>query len=444
MIFDIFSLLLPLTSPYTITIQSRTPHLPMPNKDALYRSFNQLLGRLDLDDDKIGEMNSYNDQKKWEMLCSHSLMKVHQSPSFYLQRLRSHVGLKTSKSKTDVTETLRGLEVSLRTYSIDWLRNFLSEKNSLDTLDDSIDNNFTSEQFQILLQSLKVILTDSMGFSMMINHHKLVNDLVKVMPTVSTKNKCTILQLLTMACRKSQHGHDQILKSLKSNGGAEKLMEFLILDKKSKQMVISSTLNLMKAVVNSPIDLNYQVYLQYELRKIGLESRLQRLMLNESNLISEVIEEIKNYESMIINVNQLVKDREAFKERLKKTEATIMDEAGQSINRVRFTKRRKKKNLFEKGFVLKAFALKSLSQFFSLAPMDFHEKCLIKLIHRKFMFHKKEFSIFLLLFSRCRKEVRKLGRKMVKPKRQKKILKWTNFHRMRITRRKFYKNLLSE
>lgn len=248
--------------------------------------------------------------------------------------------LKETQLKTDVSETLRGLEVSLRTYSIEWLRNFLSEKHSLDTLVDLIDYNLPSDQFQILTQCLKVILSDSTGFSMVINHHKLLINLVKRLPIISAKNKCNVLQLLTMACEKSQQGHDQILKSLKLNGGFEQLMDFLTLDKKSEQMVISSTLNLIKAVVDSPIDLNYQVYLQFEFRKIGLENRLQRLMLNESTLISEVIEEITNYESMIINVNQLVKDREAFQERLRESRAT-MDKAGQSINRVRLTKPRK-------------------------------------------------------------------------------------------------------
>lgn len=313
----------------------------MPDKDVLYRSFNQLLGSLDLPDDKIEEMNSYDDHKKWEILCSRSLMKVHQSPAFYLQRLRSHVGLKAEQSKTDVTETLRGLEVSLRTYSIEWLRNFLSEKRSLDTLVDLIDYNLSSEQFQILTQCLRVVINDLKGFNMAINHHKLFDTLTKSLSIISTKNRCNVLHLLTMACEKSQLGHNQVLKSLKLNGGVEKLMDFLTLDKMNEQMAILSTINLTKAVVNSPIDLNYRVYLQYELRKIGFESHTKRLMLNESNLISEVIEEIKNYESMIINVNQLVKDREALEGRLKKAETTLMDAEGQSINCVRFTNLRK-------------------------------------------------------------------------------------------------------
>jgi hypothetical protein len=312
----------------------------MPDKDALYRSFNQLLGSLDLPDDKIEEMNSYDDHKKWDILCSRNLMKVHQSPGFYLQRLRSHVGLKGAQSKTDVTEMLRGLEVSLRTYTIEWLRNFLSEKHSLDTLVELIDNvNLSSEHFQILTQSFRVIISDSSGFEMAINHPKLLEALVKSLSTTTTKNRCNVLQLLALVGEKSEKGHERILKSLKSNGGIEKLMNMLTLANKSDQMVIVSTLNLINTVVNSPLDLNYRVYLQFEFQQIGFAARIERLMLNESSLMSEVIDEIKNYQSMIINVNQLAKDRAevgAFEKRLKKSESRLMDVEKQSINGVRF------------------------------------------------------------------------------------------------------------
>lgn len=335
MIFDISFL------PFLTLSLSRTPQLPMPDKDVLYRSFNQLLGSLDLPDDKIEEMNSYDDHKKWEILCSRSLMKVHQSPSFYLQRLRSHVGLKISQPKTDVTEMLRGLEVSLRTYTIEWFRNFLNEKGSLDALVDVIDANLSSENFQILTQILKVILNDSIGFDMAINHQQLFESLVKSLPNASSKIVCNIFQLMVVACEKSEKGHDRVLKSFKVNGGLEQLMDFLKLNSNYEQMVIVSTLNLIKTVINSPIDMNYRVYLQFEFLSIGLEDRIQRLMLNESNLILEAFEEIKNYESMIINVNQLVKDREqikALKERLEKAEAMLMDVERQSINYVRLSR----------------------------------------------------------------------------------------------------------
>lgn len=283
-------------------------------------------------------MNSYDDRKKWEILCSRSLMKVHQSPSFYLQKMRSHVGLKTAQPKTDVTETLRGLEVSLRTYSIEWFQNFLREKQALDAFQKFIEANLSAPQFQIVTQCLKVILSNSLGFDMAINHPKLVDILVKQIALVSMRNRCNILQLLAMACKKSSKGHERILKSLKSCDGAlDLLMDFLTLNSESEQMLMVATLNFIKVIVNSPIDLNYRVYLQFEFRQIGMESHIERLLLNESSLIAEVIEEIKSYESIIINVNQLVKDRDGVKV-FEEAEAKLMDVERQSINCVSLTK----------------------------------------------------------------------------------------------------------
>lgn len=374
----------------------------MPDKDALYRSFNQLLGSLDLPDDKIEEMNSYDDQKKWEILCSRSLMKAHQSPSFYLCRLRSHVGLKTVQLKTDVTEILRGLEVSLRTYSIEWFRNFLSEKHALETFVGLLNVDLSSEHFQILTNCLKAIMSDPVGFDMAINHRKLSDAMVSCLPKVSMKNRCNLLQLMSMACRKSSMGHERILKSLKSSdGGFGQLMDFLAINSKSCQMVIASTLHLIDAVVNSPLDMNYRVFLHYEFCQIGLDNRIERLRLNESFLTTEVIEEIKNFESMIINVNQLVKDRDESMAAARQNEAQK-----QSINCVRLTNLRDRLHCIRLGLAATQCCVKDVGEIFrieisdtiflsarllTLSPnptirrADLHEKCLIKLIHRKFM-----------------------------------------------------------
>ncbi|CRK90473.1 CLUMA_CG004171, isoform A, partial [Clunio marinus] len=325
-------LLLPLNQPPSIhqkphisrTMENGTPpQLPMPDKDVLQRSFNQLLGSLDLPDDKIKEMNSYDDHKKWEILCSRSLMKIHQSPSFYLQRLKRSIRVKMTQSKTDVTDILRGLEVSLRTYSIEYLKSFSDERNSLSKLVDFMtSSNLSSENFLIIIQSFKVIMNDANGFGKAINHQILTDNLVRYLPTLSIKNRCNILQLMVMACEKSQKGLDRVLKALKANGRFEILMDFLTLNKENEieQMVIVATLNLIKLIISLPIDLNY---------RIGLDKKLRVLTFNESNLTAEVIDEIKSFKSMIIDVNQLAKDRVEIKVKAK---AELMDGEKQSIN----------------------------------------------------------------------------------------------------------------
>jgi hypothetical protein len=122
MIFDIFlPFLLPSTistSPHTHTEtikQDTTTSLHGLIRKHLYRSFNQLLGSLDLDDDKIEGNESTARRNGRSFMFSKSLMKVHQSTGlFYLLRLRNDVELKKMmQSKMDLKRKLLGLEVSL-------------------------------------------------------------------------------------------------------------------------------------------------------------------------------------------------------------------------------------------------------------------------------------------------------------------------------------------
>lgn len=275
----------------------------MPDKDSLHRSFNQLLGSLDLPNDKIKEMNSYDNHKKWDILCSRCLMKVHQSPSAYLKRLK----------KSPTKETLRGLEVSLRTYSIEWLHDFLNQRKCLDIFVNIINiGNLSSENFQIALQCLRAILYSTTGFSIVINHPKLLDSLVTNLSNVSTKNQTLILQLLAFTCKKSVDGWTKILQLLKIDDAKRQLMDFLTI-KCNDYGLILATLNLIRIILESTIDIDFRIYLQYAFHVIGLNDRIERLMLNESNLILDVIDEITAYKSTIINVNQLIKDRDCIK-----------------------------------------------------------------------------------------------------------------------------------
>jgi Diaphanous GTPase-binding Domain/Diaphanous FH3 Domain len=311
------------------------------DKTSLHRSFNQLLGSLDLPNDKIEEMNSYDDHKKWEILCSRSLMKAHQSPGAYLERLRSHVGLKISPSK----DILRGLEVSLRTYTIEWLHEFLANRTSLDTLAVLVNKlSIEEENFHILLQCLRALSNDSFGCEKIINHLDLLQMVMASLRNAHDKNRVMILQLLANVCRKSMDGRRKVLKLLKATNGMDKtLIEFLSVPfshsfSDTHQLVIAATLKLINTLLTSITELNYAVYLQYDFHKIGLDNRIERLMLNESNLIPEVIDEITAYKSMIINVNQLIKDRdgiETLREQLEKAKVKIMEMEKQLINYVR-------------------------------------------------------------------------------------------------------------
>ncbi|CAO1429181.1 unnamed protein product [Diamesa serratosioi] len=128
----------------------------MPEHIELDDEYSELLCTLDLPPMKIKEMRSYSDDKKWEILYSNSLVKSQNTPLHYISRLNQLMRLSFFKTKHDTTEVLRGLEVSLRTYSVKWLRIFLNDKHKgLDTLTNISEPNakiLTQDNLQIVLQ----------------------------------------------------------------------------------------------------------------------------------------------------------------------------------------------------------------------------------------------------------------------------------------------------
>ena len=85
--------------------------------------------------------------KKWELICDQEQVNAREPPSTYLTKLRTYLDPSASKSakkrakggsdNANSTQVLRNLEISLRTNNIEWVREFLDERNEgLDVLID--------------------------------------------------------------------------------------------------------------------------------------------------------------------------------------------------------------------------------------------------------------------------------------------------------------------
>ena len=113
---------------------------------------------MDLPPDKAKVLRSYDDDKKWEMIKDQEKVTAKQSPESYLRKLSTYLDYKGSRSSSKKrrivgdstsTEVLRDLEISLRTNSIEWVREFLSEKNKgLDVLIDYLTFRLATQQQQ--------------------------------------------------------------------------------------------------------------------------------------------------------------------------------------------------------------------------------------------------------------------------------------------------------
>ena len=288
----------------------------MPEHKELDDKYSELLFSLDLPPMKFKEMRSYSDDKKWEILYSSSFVKSQNLPIHYISRLNQLLGLSFFKTKHDATEILRGLEVSLRTYTVDWLKSFLNDDNNkgLDTLTNISEPNanlLTQNNLQIVLQCIKTIFNDKNGFQMIINHENLLNVLTMNLLKASVKNKSLILQLLAIPCT-TFNGHCKVLNAFKNyqttTGSASRflvLIDFLS-DFKNNQTLIVYCLKMIGAIVFKPADVNHQITLQYEFNQLGLEEKLEKFSLNLSHLSIELIEEIDMFKSKLIDVNKLI------------------------------------------------------------------------------------------------------------------------------------------
>lgn len=136
----------------------------MPNEEELDKLFAKVLATMDLPPDKSKVLWSYDKDKKWELIRDQRKVQAKQEPRYYLGKLRSYMNNPNGKLRQQVTsrfqvskkhkdrkvgaengqqknncstQILRDLEISLRTNSIEWVRDFLSDKNNgLDALVD--------------------------------------------------------------------------------------------------------------------------------------------------------------------------------------------------------------------------------------------------------------------------------------------------------------------
>lgn len=130
-------------------LSSMPIRLPIPDAGELDRRFTKVLNSMDLPPDKAKLLKSYDDEKKWELVCDQERVHVKDPPDVYLTKLRTYLDPRSTRStkisrkkrkmlgETSSTQVLRDLEISLRTNHIEWVREFLSEENQgLDVLVD--------------------------------------------------------------------------------------------------------------------------------------------------------------------------------------------------------------------------------------------------------------------------------------------------------------------
>lgn len=141
---------------------------------------------MDLPPDKSKVLWNYDRDRKLEIIRDQKKVQAKQEPKYYLSRMRSYMDPKASRlskrrrhvdTSTTSTQVLRDLEISLRTNSIEWVRDFLSEKNNgLNTLIDYLTFRLLMLQHELIekkLDKAQKKLTTQTSTSIAINQDSL-------------------------------------------------------------------------------------------------------------------------------------------------------------------------------------------------------------------------------------------------------------------------------
>jgi hypothetical protein len=347
--------------------------LPRPEHGELERRFTKVLASMDLPPDKAKVLKNYDDDKKWDLVCDQERVSAKQPPHFYLNKLRVYLDPTASKSSkkrrilgdATSTQTLRDLEISLRTNHIEWVREFLNEENNgLDVLidylsytqvlmrreqldsspgtpdDDAISNgsipsrkgsaaslgkrrsrikvsnsklNFgeATDDVHVCIMCLRAIMNHQYGFNLVFAHTQAINCIALSLNHRSLRTKALVLELLAAVCLVSG-GHDIILSAFdnfKDVCGEKLRFETLMYYFKNFEEFhidfMVACMQFINIVVHSVEDMNFRVHLQHEFTLLNLDDYLEKLKHTESDRLSV---QVNAYLDNMIDVATLLED----------------------------------------------------------------------------------------------------------------------------------------
>uniref|UniRef100_A0A665TJB1 Formin-like 2b n=1 Tax=Echeneis naucrates TaxID=173247 RepID=A0A665TJB1_ECHNA len=253
--------------------------LPMPDPAELEERFSIALNSMNLPPDKVRLLRSYDNEKKWELICDQERFQVKNPPHTYIQKLRGFLDPAVTRKKfrrrvQESTQTLRELEISLRTNHIGWVREFLNEENrGLDVLVEylsfaqyavtfdgeqsetggdisSIDSPWSrsiedlhgdcslpssalvtrsntlpsrrtlknsrlvckKDDVHVCVMCLRAIMNYQYGFNMVMSHPHAVNEIALSLNNRNPRTKALVLELLAAVCL-VRGGHEIILSA---------------------------------------------------------------------------------------------------------------------------------------------------------------------------------------------------------------------------------------
>uniref|UniRef100_A0A8C5FZU4 Formin-like protein 2 n=1 Tax=Gouania willdenowi TaxID=441366 RepID=A0A8C5FZU4_GOUWI len=353
--------------------------LPMPDPAELEERFSIALNSMNLPPDKVRLLRSYDNEKKWELICDQERFQVKNPPHTYIHKLRGFldpavtrkVRPKFRRRVQESTQTLRELEISLRTNHIGWVREFLNEENQgLDVLVEylsfaqyavtfdgeqaegggelsSIDSPWSrsiedlhgdcslpsstlvtrsntlpsrrtlknsrlvckKDDVHVCVMCLRAIMNYQYGFNMVMSHPHAVNEIALSLNNRNPRTKALVLELLAAVCL-VRGGHEIILSAFDHF----KTVNNVFINIHHICLMKVACMQFINIVVHSVEDMNFRVHLQYDFTKLNLDEHLEH---TESDRLQV---QIQAYLDNVFDVGTLLEDAETKTAALERVE----------------------------------------------------------------------------------------------------------------------------
>lgn len=337
---------------------------PMPDRDVLERQLMGVMEAMNIPKAKQQGLLAESDEKKWQLVWGHMATMARNPPGFYLNQLIAHLeaqdrqrAKKKHKPKKlpagtqDGPTLLRGLEISLRTNSLQWVKDFISYIQPPDekgkdqgrqrngglnilmeyfvNLDD--EGRERTEDYMCVL-CLRALMNNAYGFTSVMAHPQTIIEICSCLRTVSPfkstpdpvvaqggsvrredkdirrhRTHVLVLELMAAVCL-VPNGHAKVVEAFSEfqrrigeTRRFQTLMNLLRTERHNINAMVAC-MAFVNVVVHCVSDMNYQVALQTEFTMLGIMPIIAAM---KKNATTELLEQISGYTENFVSVSFL-------------------------------------------------------------------------------------------------------------------------------------------
>ena len=348
----------------------------MPPQEELDKELATVLEVMNIPKSKAAEFMQQSNVKKWHLILNQRMTVAAtptNAPGHYLEQLivncdaiDKQIKKKAKTKKLPSTcepagKVLQGLEISLRTNTLGWVKDFLSyqpehgeplRRGGLDILmryfQNMDDDGRIGAHNHLCVLCLRALMNNAFGFTSVMEHPDTINQICMCLESVdpfqgahSTEQQVSdatskkfrthvlVLELLAAVCLVPR-GHRRVLeafdyfKMMTDEKRRFQTLIHLLMSERGNIAVMVSAMAFINVVVHCVPDMNFQVALQHEFTQLSIIPILEEL---EKAGTEELHEQIEAYQDNFLNVAELSKDSELHHQDLE-----VIDELEEEIS----------------------------------------------------------------------------------------------------------------